>query len=80
MSSSSLYIHIPFCFRKCLFCSFVIAVGQEHRRDEYVEALVEEMKKKGVLFTGHRKGLIGNGYCTLNTDILEEVKNVKCEL
>ena len=45
MSSSSLYIHIPFCFRKCLFCSFVIAVGQEHRREEYVEALVEEMKK-----------------------------------
>lgn len=45
MNSPSLYIHIPFCSRKCLFCSFVIAVGQEQRRGEYVEALINEMKK-----------------------------------
>jgi oxygen-independent coproporphyrinogen-3 oxidase len=45
MSTPSLYIHIPFCSRKCLFCSFVIAVGQEHRRGEYVKALINEMKK-----------------------------------
>jgi len=40
----SLYVHIPFCSRKCLFCSFVIAVGQEHRREDYVNALVKEIK------------------------------------
>jgi oxygen-independent coproporphyrinogen III oxidase len=45
MNATSLYIHIPFCSRKCLFCSFVIAVGQEHRREEYVNALINEMKK-----------------------------------
>jgi oxygen-independent coproporphyrinogen III oxidase len=44
MNPSSLYIHIPFCSRKCLFCSFVIAVGQEHRREEYVKAVIQEMK------------------------------------
>jgi oxygen-independent coproporphyrinogen-3 oxidase len=44
MDPFSLYIHIPFCSRKCLFCSFVIAVGQEHRREEYVTALIHEMK------------------------------------
>ena len=42
---ASLYIHIPFCSRKCLFCSFVIAVGQEHRREDYANALAAEMKK-----------------------------------
>ncbi len=42
--SSSLYIHIPFCRRKCLFCSFAIAVAQEHRREEYINALAKEMK------------------------------------
>ena len=46
MESTSLYIHIPFCSRKCLFCSFVIAVGQEHRREEYIEALCREMKNE----------------------------------
>ena len=45
MNPSSVYIHIPFCSRKCLFCSFVISVGQEHRREEYVNALIAEMKK-----------------------------------
>jgi len=43
MTPSSLYVHIPFCSRKCLFCSFVIAVGQEHRREDYVRALIKEM-------------------------------------
>jgi oxygen-independent coproporphyrinogen-3 oxidase len=45
MGQSSLYVHIPFCTRKCLFCSFVIAVAQEHRREEYVNALALEMEK-----------------------------------
>lgn len=44
MSVTSLYIHLPFCSRKCLFCSFVIAVGQDHRREEYVNFLAQEMK------------------------------------
>ncbi len=37
-----LYIHIPFCKSKCLFCSFVIAVGKEHRTDAYLDALAKE--------------------------------------
>ena len=41
---TSLYIHIPFCKSKCLFCSFVIAVGKEHRIDVYLEALEREAK------------------------------------
>jgi len=41
----SLYIHIPFCTSKCLFCSFVIAVGQAHRVDEYLSALKQEAQK-----------------------------------
>jgi oxygen-independent coproporphyrinogen-3 oxidase len=39
---TSLYIHIPFCAKKCLFCSFVIAVGQAHRVDDYLNALERE--------------------------------------
>lgn len=39
---TSLYIHIPFCERKCLFCSFVVAVGQEHRQQLYLDCLERE--------------------------------------
>ena len=41
---TSLYVHLPFCRSKCLFCSFVIAVGKEHRSDSYLEALAAEAK------------------------------------
>ncbi len=44
MKNYSLYIHIPFCLRKCLFCSFVVSVGQEHRGDDYVSALLVEAR------------------------------------
>ncbi len=38
----SLYIHIPFCVKKCLFCSFAVSIGQAHRVDDYIAALEKE--------------------------------------
>ncbi len=39
---SALYIHIPFCQKKCFYCSFAVSVGHENRMDEYVVALSQE--------------------------------------
>ncbi len=44
MKPSAIYIHIPFCSHKCLFCSFAIAVAQTHRADDYLDRLENEMK------------------------------------
>src|SRR3989338_1711403 len=38
----SLYIHIPFCKKKCFYCSFVVTVGQEKRIKEYLQCLKKE--------------------------------------
>jgi oxygen-independent coproporphyrinogen-3 oxidase len=40
----SLYIHIPFCQRKCHYCSFVSYAGRENDMANYIHALNRELK------------------------------------
>jgi oxygen-independent coproporphyrinogen-3 oxidase len=37
-----LYIHIPFCLRKCLYCDFPSVAGREELYDSYITALGRE--------------------------------------
>src|SRR5512136_1782347 len=39
----SLYIHFPFCLKKCHYCSFTSYDDKEHLMDEYVTTLIREM-------------------------------------
>ena len=38
-----LYIHIPFCVKKCEYCDFVSFSGMEREHDGYIDALISEM-------------------------------------
>jgi oxygen-independent coproporphyrinogen-3 oxidase len=46
MKETSLYIHIPFCKQKCLYCDFPSYSGREKFMEEYIEALNKEILKK----------------------------------
>ncbi len=41
-----LYIHIPFCLRKCLYCDFCSLAGAESEIPRYLRALVSEMRSR----------------------------------
>ena len=43
-SPSAIYVHIPFCLRKCFYCDFASFPGKEHLYEPYVEALREEIR------------------------------------
>ncbi len=42
---AGLYIHIPFCVKKCEYCDFVSYVGREAEFGAYIDALCREMRR-----------------------------------
>lgn len=43
-----LYIHIPFCVKKCNYCDFLSGLASKEKMKEYVEALCKEIESQGV--------------------------------
>ncbi len=46
MKKTGLYIHIPFCRQKCLYCDFPSFAGLEDQKESYIQALQKEIKMK----------------------------------
>ena len=44
MKKTALYIHIPFCKDKCLYCDFPSFSGMENQMQSYIEALCKELR------------------------------------
>lgn len=56
--SLGIYIHIPFCVQKCLYCDFVSAPACEKEKIDYVNFLLKEIEnKKEMIFGFHKQGV-----------------------
>lgn len=53
MKDLSIYIHIPFCDHKCIYCDFYSIVNYRHT-DDYLEAIITEIKNGGSRYSGGR--------------------------
>ncbi len=49
MGQIELYVHIPFCIRKCNYCDFLSFPSGENDHDDYVRALCFEIEEMGRL-------------------------------
>lgn len=63
----SIYIHIPFCRQKCLYCDFLSAAASPQVRENYVRALIRELKIESERFIPYRVKtvFIGGGTPTI---------------
>ena len=48
MRELGIYIHIPFCERKCLYCDFLSGCGSDIDKEQYVDALIKDIVKTAV--------------------------------
>ena len=48
-----LYIHIPFCKQKCVYCDFYSLPREEGRMDDYVDALCAHLTETAPFAAGH---------------------------
>jgi len=47
-----LYLHVPFCVRKCHYCDFLSAAHPMEKRSLYVKALQREIRERGKEYSG----------------------------
>ena len=39
-----IYIHIPFCVRKCAYCDFLSGPADQKTQEQYTDALIREIQ------------------------------------
>ena len=79
MREIGVYIHIPFCMQKCLYCDFVSFANKQDLQKEYIKALNKEInnwKSKNKEFVV-KTIYIGGGTPSFidSSDIIEVLKN-----
>ncbi len=54
MKDLSLYIHIPFCVQKCLYCDFLSAPASVAIQEQYLHTLCREITAKATAFSEYQ--------------------------
>lgn len=50
MNRLGIYIHIPFCVKKCLYCDFLSAPAERSVQEQYVKRLLAEIEQEAVKY------------------------------
>lgn len=76
----SLYIHIPFCVKKCAYCDFLSAPASEKAKDNYVNLLCREIEWEADCHPDYRgqTAFFGGGTPTILK--AEQLEKILCKL
>ena len=84
---NSIYVHIPFCKQKCLYCDFNSFQNKENIIDEYMKALYKECAKfsfdekiKTIYIGGGTPSFIDSKYIVKLLGILPEAEEITIEM
>lgn len=76
----ALYVHIPFCVRKCAYCDFLSGPASEEIKEHYVNLLCEEIEREAVRYPGYRGTTVFFGGGTPTTLTSEQLGRILCKL
>ena len=82
----SIYIHIPYCKQKCLYCDFNSYSNKEDTINKYFDALIEEIKSYNIkelntiYFGGGTPSFVDSKYIREIMSILPKANEVTLEL
>lgn len=76
----ALYVHIPFCARKCDYCDFLSVPASEEVKESYVDLLCEEIESEAVRYPDYRVSTVFFGGGTPTALKPEQLKIILCKL
>ncbi|MEY8523927.1 radical SAM family heme chaperone HemW [Lachnospiraceae bacterium 38-10] len=76
----SLYVHIPFCVRKCAYCDFLSAPASEKEKEHYVNILCGEIEREAVRYPGYRVETVFFGGGTPTVLKPDQLDKILCKL
>lgn len=72
-----IYIHIPFCMQKCLYCDFVSYINQSECVKEYINCMIKEIQSYDFKKYNITTIYIGGGTPSfIESDYIKEIINV----
>ncbi len=80
MKELGIYIHIPFCVKKCNYCDFLSFSSDERTREAYVETLVKEMRLEAQRYGSYQVQTVFFGGGTPSLLTVEQLEHLMREL
>ena len=80
MKRCALYIHIPFCKQKCLYCDFQSFANLDNMMESYIDALEKEINKKSINYEFVSLFIGGGTPSYLSSNLLEKLMNIISKL